>query len=1564
MGEQSLLIRCGDLLRDRGHSIAGVIADASQIVQWARENSIPLWSPRTEYAEALQSVDFDYFFSIANLRIVPSSVLEQARRDAINFHDGPLPERAGLYTPAWAVIEQRSEHGVTWHQMTDGVDEGDILSRRLFSVSSEDTAFTMNTKCYEEGFASFGNLVGKLESGTLEPLAQDVSRRTYYPWHKRPARAGLLDWSEDAATLDALVRGLNFGPTLNPLGTAKARVGTRTVIVGSLEVLPAASTEPAGRIVDVEEDRLILATGSQDVSIGDLRDLSGGALDVTTLLREHGLDVGRQLPIVDDELETRLDSLQSSAVHHEAYWRAQLRQMAASDVPYVGRPNGPADVWIIDGPQEFSAVRSELSPLEDVTAAWVAFLARLLQTGSVSLALHPSDLFEAAEDAASMYASWVPWTVPVDATKPVQEVIASIANSLTPALERGPFARDLIDRTPDLDGFVEGIPASVELLLGDRPEASITLSEGVALGLHVDGKGATRWVYDQNRVSAEDLRRLQSQFEQFIAGATRNPEQPLRNVSIVDDEERQKLVTDWNNTAVSYDGTPIHEQFEAQAHRTPDATALTYGEETVSYRSLDERANQIAHRLVEIGVRPNDRVGVSLDRSTDMVATLLGIHKAGAAYVPLDPTYPDDRLAFMVEDARPACLVVDSNDRFLSDERPPLLNLTAERESLSTLPVTSVDTEGDADRVAYVMYTSGSTGTPKGVMVTHRNVANFFAGMDERIARMSDRPEVWLALTSISFDISVLELFWTLGRGFKVVLQTDGVQQAHTSIPKPTAEGQEASDRALGFSLFYFSSDEKLDGTAEATDKYRLLLDGAEYADAHGFEAVWTPERHFHDFGGLYPNPSVISAAIAARTENVDIRAGSCVSPLHHPVRIAEDWAIVDNLSKGRVGISFAAGWQPNDFVIRPENFANRKALMFEQIEQVRALWRGESLAFDGPSGTPVDVQTLPRPVQAELPVWVTAAGNPDTFEQAGAGGYFLLTHLLGQTADELEEKIAVYRRAWKEAGHEGTGKVTLMLHTFVGEDDEAVREIVRAPMKAYLQSSIQLIKKAAWSFPTFKQKTTDDTGGFQLDGLSPDEIDTVLDHAFERYYETSGLFGSPQRCLDRVADVEAIGVDEIACLLDFGIDAQTVLDYLPYLGEVKDRATPDPSPSAASHYRGNGAPRLEVPVATRPTIGAHIQRHDVTHLQCTPSQARMLVAEPETRQALGTLQHMMVGGEALPPDLARELKRLVAGRVTNMYGPTETTIWSSTWDVPSAFSHPVSIGTPIANTKMYVLDEGRQPVPTGQAGELWIGGDGVALGYLHRETLTNARFVDDPFGPGRMYQTGDLVRYASDGTLEFLGRTDFQVKIRGHRVELEEIEAALLRQPGVHAAVVIVRERTEIDQRLIAYVQLKDGASLEPKHLRETIAEDLPEIMMPSSIVELPALPLTPNGKIDRTALPESTEKRRQKERPSSLASVTATEEIVMAVWQEVLGDVLVDPTENFFDLGGHSLLAVQVARKLSEQLGRDVPIVDLFQHPTVRSLAAQLGNGQSRTGATRGASRADLRRRMIKRR
>ncbi|MDE3066463.1 MAG: LLM class flavin-dependent oxidoreductase [Verrucomicrobiota bacterium] len=363
----------------------------------------------------------------------------------------------------------------------------------------------------------------------------------------------------------------------------------------------------------------------------------------------------------------------------------------------------------------------------------------------------------------------------------------------------------------------------------------------------------------------------------------------------------------------------------------------------------------------------------------------------------------------------------------------------------------------------------------------------------------------------------------------------------------------EIERRPLGFSLFLWGNDD-----APGRDKYRLMLEGAKYFDWNGFEAVWTPERHFHAFGSPYPNPCVTGAALAAVTGRLGIRAGSCVSPLHHPIRIAEDWAVVDNLSNGRVAIAFASGWQPNDFLLRPENHADKKRVMLEQIDQVRRLWRGEKLAFRNPFGQEVAIQTLPRPVQPELPFWVTTAGNPDTYRQAGELGANVLTHLLGQTLDDVTQKIAVYRQARKAAGHDpATGRVTLMLHTFVGGEDDGVCDLVRQPLKAYLRSSLKLLLGFAGLSPADKSSggACETPQNMDLDRLPEEEIEAMLDFAFERYFETSGLFGTPATCLRMAERCKRAGVDEIACLLDFGVPTEQVMASLPFLNRVREQA-------------------------------------------------------------------------------------------------------------------------------------------------------------------------------------------------------------------------------------------------------------------------------------------------------------------------------------------------------------------------------------------------------------------------
>jgi hypothetical protein len=346
---------------------------------------------------------------------------------------------------------------------------------------------------------------------------------------------------------------------------------------------------------------------------------------------------------------------------------------------------------------------------------------------------------------------------------------------------------------------------------------------------------------------------------------------------------------------------------------------------------------------------------------------------------------------------------------------------------------------------------------------------------------------------------------------------------------------------------------------------------------------------------------------------------------------------------------------------------------------------------------------------------------------------------------------------------------------------------------------------------------------------------------------------------------------------------------------------------------------------------------------------ASMLVADAPGRAALSKLEALMVGGEALPPRLAKELRTLVPGQLLNMYGPTETTVWSTTCELREVGEF-VPLGTPIANTQLRIASAWGMECPALVPGELLIGGEGVTRGYLDRPGLTAERFVDDVNG-ARWYRTGDLVRRRADGALEFLGRIDHQVKIRGHRIELGEIEAALAGQPGVKDAVVVAR-----GDRLLGYVTAQAGARLDTGQLRAALAQRLPEIMVPQSVLVLPSLPMTPNGKVDRNALPEPNAVIAV--RPALSTPQGELERTIATIWQEVLGLAQVGTTENFFDLGGHSLAVVQVQRRLREACGREVTITDMFRLPTIKALAAHLGGTAAQaTAVNDGLTRAQRR-------
>ncbi|MFW6640876.1 amino acid adenylation domain-containing protein [Nocardiopsis algeriensis] len=778
-----------------------------------------------------------------------------------------------------------------------------------------------------------------------------------------------------------------------------------------------------------------------------------------------------------------------------------------------------------------------------VQAAWALVLGGATGRTDVvfgaTVSGRPADL-PGAESALGLFINTVPVRVRADPAARLADVVADLQRRQAVLAEHHHTA---LTRTQELAGVsplfdtllvFENFP--LRDALADRDHGGVRLTDvkvedathyPVSLNVFPGRELGLRLCHRPDAVGASLAGTLLERLLEVLTALAENPGLRVADLPVTTGTERDVLVEGFNATGVEVWAPRPCEALAGWAVRAPDAVAVEDGAGSYSYAEVCGRMERVAALLRGAGVGPGQVVGVALPRSVDLVAALLAVQCVGAVYLPLDPEFPRDRLAYMLSDSGAVLLVTGGGVVPPEGTGVPALDLDTHTTTGTAAPG-APGTPADGDGAAYVLYTSGSTGRPKGVVVSHRNLANFLTDMAGRFPLKEG--ERWLAVTTVSFDISVLELYLPLLSGATVVL------------------------------------------------------------------------------------------------------------------------------------------------------------------------------------------------------------------------------------ADK----------------------------------------------------------------------------------------DTVRD------------------------------------------------------------------------------PRL---------LGGLLASSGATVMQATPSLWRAL-AEHDPRLLRGL--RVLVGGEALPQDLAEQLASCAA-EVTNVYGPTETTVWSTT--APVTVGQPVTIGRPMANTRVYVLDTALRPAPIGVAGDLYIAGEGVALGYHGRHALTAERFVADPFGaPGtRMYRTGDLARWREDGTLDFLGRADFQVKVRGFRIELGEIETALLTAPGIAQAVVTARQDPSGSARLAAHLVPEPGAAApSPAALREHVGRTLPDYMIPSAFAFLDAFPLTANGKIDRKALPDPGG-------PDTAGRVPADarEEIVCGLFGDVLGRD-VGPDDDFFALGGHSLLATRVVARARALLGADVGVRDLFEAPTPAGFARRTADGQ----------------------
>ena len=925
--------------------------------------------------------------------------------------------------------------------------------------------------------------------------------------------------------------------------------------------------------------------------------------------------------------------------------------------------------------------------------------------------------------------------------------------------------------------------------------------------------------------------------------------------------------------------------------REPDEIVLVIAGRTYRTRDLAAGVAAAAEQLLRLGCRAGDRVVLQGDRSFRQICALWAAILCGVAYIPVSRELPAAKLDLLVENARPHHVL---GDDLLETETAACAHDTLEA-LLAALPGLPPELP------AYIIYTSGTTGAPKGVTVSRANLAAFFAAMEREIA--VEPGDSWLAVSSIGFDIAALELLWPLATGCQVTV-LDVRRLYEKDFAAATHSRRSRAPLDLGLS-FFASADHY------SPEEHRALLTAAAiWADGHRVSTLWTPERHFGSFGGGFPNPALTSAHLCGITQRVAIRAGSVVSPLHNTVRLAEDWALLSRMSGGRVGVCLAAGWNPQDFVLAARTREERHEALRDQIEELRDLWSGRPLACADAAGRYFPTTLALRP-RVPLPLGLTVSNRREQFRFAARHRLPVLTHLLEQNAAQLAENLALYRGTWRACHGEpdGSARVTLMIHTFVTEEEATAQELALGPLIRYLQASGEalsaLLDKREW-----RQLSQDLDETARMDLLRRAALDLIRERS---------LICGKAAAVQRLHELSLMGVDEVACLIDFGIEPARVLESLESL-ESAAHAYAQPAAAPVSHVLLGPAPAP-------------------THLQCTPSLARILLRHPGFAPILETLKVWLVGGESLSPVLARSVQRASNALLLNVYGPTETTIWACLARIPR---HPdsISIGQPLPGTQLHILDDHLRKVPRGAVGELYIGGEGVAQGYWSNPALTAASFIPDPFqGRGaRLYRTGDLARLTVCGEVEFLGRQDSQIKLDGHRVELRGIEALLESCPEVSQATVAafaadgepLRHRLEV----VAFVVLQESAPVSwCDNITKHLTGHLEPASFPRHIIPLQSIPLTRNEKTDWRRLEQLYRARRAGEEagsiPGSQDPLPPGLSELLRIWSQVLGHTL-GARDNFFALGGNSLQALQIVADSNRWFGAAMPLQEFYRDPS----------------------------------
>lgn len=800
IGNGALLIQCGEMILEKGHTILGIISLNPAILKWADENKIPACTQYTDYSSFLINKEFDYLFSIVHLSMIPEKVVSMPKKMTINYHDALLPKYAGIHATSWALIHGQKDHGITWHVVSNKVDEGNILKQRRIEIEDRETAFTLNMKCYQEALDSFTELVDELSSGTCKETEQDLTQRSYFGKYKRPEAGGVISWDKTAEELDSFTRGLNFGIYQNELGIPKLALGENFFAFSEVEVLNSVSTVVPGTIVDIRNGEIVISTTSNEILIKDLKHVNGDPVDLSSLDNQLGIKPGGILISYTLEKREKLTSLYEANAKSEEFWATIFSTLKPAFIPWINQDETVLkeefNSTLVTIPEKFLDYINQkgcANSLEKViTAAFTAFLLRIWEDNELDIGFSNKDIRNEIQDFEGLFASYVPLRSSLDNGANFDDYYASVVSKWDIMKSKKTYPLDMAVRYPEINSGTIGTKgASLPVVLDfvDRFEGYVPPHKSI-FSVAVICEPLECRLFITKAVGEAAATNLIERFEAFLYSLSENPSVPVLKQSILPSREYEKVVNELNHTDADYPKLCMHQIFQQVAKERSGNIAAFFEGASITYGELDKKSSQLAAYLRNKGIRPGVRAGVFIERSLDLLVGLLGILKAGAAYVPLDPIYPKDRLLHMIEDAG---LSVILTQHPILENLPEIScqTICMDRdwkkieEENSSLPMDFDDVS--LDDSAYVIFTSGSTGKPKGVEVLHKGLTNFLCSMAKEPG--FNENDKMLALTTICFDISGLELYLPLISGGQVEILSSEVSRDGFSLKDKVDSG-------------------------------------------------------------------------------------------------------------------------------------------------------------------------------------------------------------------------------------------------------------------------------------------------------------------------------------------------------------------------------------------------------------------------------------------------------------------------------------------------------------------------------------------------------------------------------------------------------------------------------------------------------------------------------------------------------------------------------------------------------------------------------------------------------